>query len=238
MVNLFDLEYDILLYQFKLGLIVSSVCIGLFLIFFFRLDHDLLLWYHGRFNHTQYFNGKRVWITGGSSGIGEYLAYELTQQGARVAISARRETELNKVAQSCRGKYAPAIPIVFDQLDYSKHQSTLDEVISKLGGLDIIVINAGRSQRALAVETDLQVTRDIIDLNVISYVNLTKCVLPYFQKQKSGTIVATSSVAGKIGSTLSSSYSLTKWAIIGYYNALRTEVADDGISVCMVCPGM
>jgi len=127
--------------------------------------------------------------------------------------------------------------VVFDQLDYASHQPVLNEVIEKLGGLDIIVINAGRSQRALAVETDLQVTLDILELNVLSYVSLTKLVVPYFQKQRRGSIVVTSSVAGKFGSTLSSSYSLTKWAINGYFNTVRTEVADSGINVTIVCPG-
>lgn len=128
---------------------------------------------------------------------GEYLAYELTQQGAKVAISARRQDALQKVAQSCRPE--AAIPIVMDQLDLSSHESILQQVIDKLGGLDIIVINAGRSQRALAEETELQVTRDIFELNVISYINLTKLVIPYFKKQGHGSIVVTSSVSGKFG---------------------------------------
>lgn len=71
MVSVFDIEFDMLYYIFKILIGISLASLGIFLTFFFRLDHDLLLFLHGRFNHSNYYKGKKVWITGGSSGIGK-----------------------------------------------------------------------------------------------------------------------------------------------------------------------
>jgi len=177
--------------------------------------------------------------TGASTGIGRALALEMVKRGAKVALSARREIELHQVAAECNKICAnSAVVVVFDQLKYNQFGKTLNEVCTALGGrIDIVVINAGRSQRGLAEETELAVTRELTELNVFSYVALTLAVLPIFFKQHEGQFVITSSVSGKVGTGLSSSYCLTKHALQGYYNALRSEVADRNVAVTIINPG-
>jgi dehydrogenase/reductase SDR family protein 7 len=106
-----------------------------------------------------------------------------------------------------------------------------------MGKIDIIVLNAARSQRGLVERTVLSIDREIFDLNVIGTLSMTKAALPHMIERKSGHVVAISSVAGKMGAPVSGSYSATKHALQGFFNTLRYEVADRNITVSTVCPG-
>jgi short-subunit dehydrogenase len=106
-----------------------------------------------------------------------------------------------------------------------------------MGKIDIVVLNAARSQRGIIERTVLAIDREIFDLNVIGTFSMTKAVLPYMIERKSGHLVAISSVAGKMGAPVSGSYSATKHALQGFFNTLRYEVADRNITVTTVCPG-
>ena len=191
--------------------------------------------------------GKVVWIVGASSGIGEALAIELAKHGAKVVLSARRKAELDRVAALCVGPF-PAFVLPLDVLDYDAHPKALAALLAKHGSLDIAVLNAGRTQRALAETTEVEVTRQMLDLNVISQISIAKQCLTHFlakpeplagagSGQQRGLFVVTSSVSGKFGAPVASSYCATKHALHGYFDALRLEVADRGVGVCMVCPG-
>lgn len=184
------------------------------------------------------FEKKVVWITGASSGIGEALAYELAQRGAKLILSARRTEALMKVADKCLSLGAPeAEALRLDVCDLSAHAATVAYVVRKYGRIDILVNNAGRSQRGLAERTPPAVDADMFQLNVLAPLALTKAVLPQMLTQGSGHIVTTSSVAGKVGSPISATYSATKHAIQGFMDSLRMEVGSRGITVTNICPG-
>ena len=182
---------------------------------------------------------------GASSGIGEALAVELAKHGAKVVLSARRKAELDRVANLCVGPF-PAFVLPLDVLDYDAHPKALAALLAKHGSLDVAVLNAGRTQRALAETTEVEVTRQMLDLNVLTQVSLAKHYLDHFLSkpepivesgQQRGLFVVTSSVCGKFGAPVASSYCATKHALHGYFDTLRLEVADRGVGVCMVCPG-
>jgi dehydrogenase/reductase SDR family protein 7B len=103
--------------------------------------------------------------------------------GAKVIISARREEKLHELAAECRAHgYEPFVQPL-DVTDSEKLAATVDNIVHKFGRIDSVVLNAGRSQRAIAVETSLDETKQLLDLNFISYVALTKQVLPHMIKQ-------------------------------------------------------
>jgi dehydrogenase/reductase SDR family protein 7B len=110
-------------------------------------------------------------------------------------------------------------------------------VMNKFGRIDILINNGGQSQRSEAVNTDETEERKLFEINYFSAVNLSKAVLPYMLKQKGGHIVVVSSIAGKFGFYLRSSYSAAKHALHGYFESLRLETEKKGIKILMVCPG-
>ena len=186
--------------------------------------------------HTA-FSQKVVWITGASSGIGAQLARDYAAAGAQVVISARREDQLNTVGRECSllGKHPLILPL--DVTDYVAQKEAVSSIIEEYGHIDILVLNAGRSQRSLALETDLEHTRSLMELNVMSYIALAKEVGPMMVKRGKGDIVVVGSVAGKTPSPLQSTYSATKFALQGYFDVLRSELYQYGVNVLLVCPG-
>ncbi|WP_441000975.1 SDR family oxidoreductase [Fodinibius sp. SL11] len=182
------------------------------------------------------FQDKIVWITGASSGIGEALTYELNKQGAKVIISSRRQKALQKVKTSCL--QASKVHII--PLDLTKTEelpSKAEEAISHWGAVDYLFNNGGISQRSEAINTQMNVIRQVMEINFFGTVALTKAVLPSMIERKSGHIVVTSSVMGKFGTRLRSSYAASKHALHGYFDSLRQEVYDKNIDVSLVCPG-
>lgn len=183
------------------------------------------------------FKDKIVWITGASSGIGEALTHEFTRQGAKLVLSARREDELKRVA---RQTGLPDTQILILPLDAEKpdtFEGNVQTVVRTFGRIDLLVLNAGVSQRSLVLATDLSVDRRIMEINYFGVIGLAKRVLPVFTTQQSGHFVVTSSVVGYIGTPMRSAYAASKHALHGFFDALRAEHWRDGISVTIVCPG-
>ncbi len=184
-----------------------------------------------------YFNQKVVWITGASSGIGEAMALELAKAGASLVLSARRVEELERVKQSTR---LPDERVMVLPLDVTKFELATDkaaEIVARFGRIDVMVHNAGVSQRSFVRDTSLDVYQRIMDVDFFSTVALTKAVLPYMTSQKSGHFIVISSVAGKVGTPMRSGYNAAKHALHGFYDSLRAEVFEDNIRVTVVCPG-
>ena len=182
------------------------------------------------------FEGKLIWITGASSGIGEALAYEWSKQGARLILSARREKELERVKEACA--HSDRCTIV--PLDLSKQhdiEATAERLLEQFGCIDILVNNGGISQRSLAIETDVSVDRRIMEVDYFSGVILSKKLLPAMISKGSGHIVAISSIVGKFGFPLRSAYSAAKHAMHGFYESVWAELHTQGICVTVVCPG-
>lgn len=159
-----------------------------------------------------------VWITGASSGIGKSLGIVLARHGVKLCLSARREDELEKVKLECLAgsslKPADILVLKMDMLQTDKHEDYFDQVIKHFGQVDVLVNNAGRSQRALWQNIELQVDRELFDLDVFSIVNLTRVYVRYVEKNKlEGHVAVTSSTAGLLGVPNSCSYVGAKHAI-------------------------
>lgn len=180
---------------------------------------------------------KIIWITGASSGIGEALVYECAKQNAFIIVSSRREDELIRVANNANLTSENSLIIPFDLANTNHVKDYAQQIISKFGRIDILINNGGQSQRGEAIETSNETERQLFEINYFSAVNLSKAVLPHMLKNGSGKIVIVSSIAGKFGFYLRSSYSAAKHALYGYFESLRLEVEKKGISVLMVCPG-
>ena len=183
------------------------------------------------------FKDKVIWITGASSGIGESLAIEFAKRGARLILSARREEELNRVLNLTKLPSLDIMLLPFDLNDTSKASGLAAQVINKFGRIDMLINNGGFSQRSEAIETPIEVDRLLMEVNYFSYINLSKAVLPYMKRQKNGHIVIVSSIAGKFGFYLRSSYSAAKHALHGFFETLRLETETLGIKILIVCPG-
>lgn len=180
--------------------------------------------------------GKVVWITGASSGIGKALAAECALQGAQVVLSARRLEELEKVRISLLNP-DHHISVAMDITDEAQVRHAYEQVLDEKGRIDWLINNAGLSQRALIADTTMQTERAIMEIDYFSQVFLTKLVLPTFLAQKSGRIAYISSVAGLLGTQYRASYSAAKAAIHMWANSLRAEVEQDGVNVSVIFPG-
>lgn len=194
------------------------------------------------------FEGKTVWITGASSGIGEAMAYEFYMAGAQVILSARRKSELERVRDKCLSfrdfeGYNAVPPPFIVPLDLSKPEemaAAVGEVDRKCGSdfVDILVHNGGVSTRALAEEMAWEVDESVMKVNYLGPVALTKAVLPLMlQHAKGGHLVAISSVQGIIGLPSRTAYSASKHAMHGFFDGLRAELASRKIDVSLICPG-
>jgi NADP-dependent 3-hydroxy acid dehydrogenase YdfG len=181
-----------------------------------------------------------IWITGASSGIGEALVKALSRAGARLVLSSRKESELQRVKDECIAAGASGgdlLVLPLDVLDYAAMPAAVQTVLNAFGRIDKLVNNAGTSQRSFCLETDLEVYRTMFELNVLGQIALTKAVLPVMVEQGSGHLLVTSSVAGKVGVPLRTGYCAAKHAVMGFFDALRTEVAHLGIRVTTITPG-
>jgi short-subunit dehydrogenase len=182
------------------------------------------------------FTNRVVWITGASSGIGKALAIELSNQDAKLVISARNEEKLEVVKQACYN--SDSVKVL--PLDLENHPSLSEkalEAIKWFGRIDILVNNGGVSQRSLVKDTMLSVDKRIMDINYLGTIALTKAILPHFIDNKSGQFVVTTSIVGKIGTPLRSSYAASKHALHGFFDSLRAENHKYNIAVTIVCPG-
>ena len=183
----------------------------------------------------KYFEGKTVWITGASSGIGKAMALHLSQVGAKLILSSRKEATLKAVAAECVTDDIEIIP-----LDLQDHEA-LDTIIannaSRLSTVDVLINNGGISQRSSVVDTEFEVYKKLMDVNYLGTVKLSQAVLPHFIKRNKGHYVVVSSMAGKFGVPVRSGYSASKMALHGFFDALRAEMYKTDIMVTMVCPG-
>jgi short-subunit dehydrogenase len=182
-------------------------------------------------------NDNVVWITGASSGIGEALAYAFGERGAKLVLSARRESELNRVKANIKMREEDVFVLPLDIENTAAFDVALQRVIARFGTVDILVNNAGISQRSLVKDTPVAVDKRLMDVNYIGTVALTKTVLPVMLTKQSGHIVVVTSAVGKFGSPWRSGYSASKHALHGFFDAMRAELYNDNIKVLLVCPG-
>lgn len=180
--------------------------------------------------------GKTAWITGASSGIGEALAKAFVAGGGSAVLSGRNVAELERVASES-GAPDHCLILPFDTMDFAALPDKVSAAIAFRGGIDVLVNNAGISQRSLAIDTDFSVYDRIIGVDLLAPIALTQALLPHLLARGSGQLVMISSVAGKAGIPLRTAYCAAKHGLIGYSDALRTEVAGQGVAVLVVAPG-
>lgn len=184
-----------------------------------------------------FFDNKVVWITGASSGIGEALAKEFAQQGAKLILSARNENELNRVKESCNTAPENVYILPLDLSLSTDIQPKSLWAMARWERIDYLINNAGIASRGQVVKTEMDVFRKVMETNFFGSIALTKEVLPSMLSKKMGHIVVVSSMAGKLGSPLLSTYSSSKHALHGFFDTLRTEVRKAGIYITIVVPG-
>ncbi|MFT5141646.1 MAG: dehydrogenase/reductase SDR family protein 7B [Rhodothermales bacterium] len=179
---------------------------------------------------------KIVWITGASSGIGAALAREYASRGARCVLSARGIERLHAVKNSC-DRPGDHVVLPLDTSEFDTHEAAVEAAEKAAGPIDILVLNAGIGQRGSALETDLGVARRIMDVNFTGTISLAQASAKRMVSRRSGQIVVISSVLGRVAIPGSSAYSASKFALHGYFEALRGEIFPHNISVSLVCPG-
>lgn len=177
-----------------------------------------------------------VVITGASSGIGEALAYRAAELQYNICLAARNLDKLKAVQAACEQKGSRVIAVQADVQIEADCQRIIDETVAAFSGIDILINNAGISMRALLKDCDLQVIKQLMDINFWGCVYCTKFALPYLLKSK-GTVVGVSSIAGIKGLPARTGYSASKFAMHGFLESLRIENLKTGLKVLVACPG-
>jgi dehydrogenase/reductase SDR family protein 7B len=183
-----------------------------------------------------YYNGKTIWITGASSGIGEALALALSREGAKLILSARRTSELDRVKASCA--HPELVDII--AMDLSSEESVNEAIqicLSNHSRIDMLFNNGGISQRAEALSTDMEIVRRVLEIDFFSNVRLSQAIALHMKEQGGGHIIITSSLMGKWGFYLRSAYAAAKHALHGYYDSMRMEVEQFNIKITLLTPG-
>jgi NADP-dependent 3-hydroxy acid dehydrogenase YdfG len=182
--------------------------------------------------------GKVALVTGASSGIGEATAIALAAEGAKVALAARRQDRLEALQQKLVSGGAEATTISLDVTDEQQCRDAVAATRNRLGGLDIVINNAGLMLLGPILDADTEDWRRMINTNVLGLMYLTHAALPHLVAQRSGDIVNISSVAGRVARLGSGAYNASKWGVNAFTESLRQEVTERGVRVSVVEPGL
>ncbi|MBC6314971.1 SDR family NAD(P)-dependent oxidoreductase [Listeria grandensis] len=185
---------------------------------------------------NDFLKGKTVLITGASNGLGAEIARQVAAQGAHTILTARRTEKLAELATQIQAEYG--VISAYHKMDMTNFDE-IAAVVQKIGDtkIDVLVNCAGFGIFEEAVTTDFETVKQMFETNVLGLMRLTQLVLPAMLARKSGHIINIASQAGKIATPKSSAYSGTKFAVLGYSNALRMEVKPANIHVTTVNPG-
>jgi short-subunit dehydrogenase len=183
------------------------------------------------------FKDHVIIITGASSGIGRELAYQLAGQGASLSLAARDQGRLDEVAAECRKFGGKALIVPTDVADPAQCSALVRKTIEQYKRIDVLINNAGLSMSARFDEiSDIGLFEHLMQVNYLGSVYCTYYALPYL-KQTRGRIVGISSLTGKNGVPTRSGYAASKHAMAGFFDSLRIELADSGVTVTMIYPG-
>ena len=181
------------------------------------------------------FKDRNIIITGASSGIGAALAVEFASEGARLHLLARNMERLSNVAQACRSIGAQVEEYQVDMADMASIDSFCATYLDKGCGLDVLVLNAGISQRSDALSTEASVTRGIMETDFFGPVHMTTCLAGLIRSSKDFRIAVTSSISGLFGFPLRSAYCAAKHALFGYFETI--EIENPQVRVTFLIPG-
>lgn len=184
------------------------------------------------------FLNKVIWITGASSGIGEALSYEFSKRGALLILSSRSESKLLEVKQNLplNNDKAKVLPVDLEQLN--ELEKKVEKALSFFGKIDFFISNAGVAVKDFALNTPLEIDVKLMNINYFSSILISKALLPHFIQRNAGHIVVTSSLSGKYGVPKIASYAASKHALHGFYETLRSEIANYNIFLTIIIPGI
>lgn len=184
------------------------------------------------------FKDKTVFITGAGGGIGKAIALIFAKKGAYVALADVKKEYVEKVAEEIKAIGGKALVLAVDVTDYASVKNAVNETVNAFGSLDVAVNNAGVVGIGSIEEIDEQEWDRVLSVNARGVFICTKAVLEVMKPQKSGAIINTASIAGKMGMAHLSHYVASKFAVIGFTNSIAKEVAETGITVNAICPGI
>ncbi len=186
-----------------------------------------------------WYRGKKVLITGGSKGIGRATAVRLAGLGAHVVVAARGQAALDETVAAMTaagGANQTFGAVAFDVTDTTAVDAATQEVLGLLGGLDLLVCNSGYAETGVVSEADPGIFEDLMRVNYLGHVNVVRALAPHFQAQGSGDICLVSSMLGFLGLYGYAAYSASKFAIVGFAQAFRQEMALSGVRVTLFYP--
>jgi short-subunit dehydrogenase len=181
--------------------------------------------------------GARIIITGASSGIGWALAEQLAGEKSRLILASRAQDKLEELASSIRQKGGEAHTIATDVTEAAERARLIETTVSRLGGLDVLVNNAGVGAMGFFSEADESRLRRIFEVNFFATTELTRLALPHLRQGKNPMVVNVSSILGRRAIPGCTEYCASKFALAGWSEGLRAELSQQGIHVLLVCPG-
>ncbi|MGY1749446.1 SDR family NAD(P)-dependent oxidoreductase [Modestobacter sp. SYSU DS0511] len=181
--------------------------------------------------------GKVALVTGASSGIGEATAIALAEAGAAVAVGARRRDRLDALAERIGSTGARVLTLDLDVTDEQQCRTAVERTRSELGGLDVLVNNAGVMLLGTIVGADPEDWRRMLHTNVLGLMYMTHAAIEGMVEQGSGDVVNISSVAGRTARLGAGVYNASKWAVNAFSESLRQEVTQRGVRIGLVEPG-
>ncbi len=181
------------------------------------------------------YKDKIIWITGASSGIGEALVEEFAKDGATVIASSHEPEELERVKKKYNTEKIHTV--VFNLGEPDQVAKAAEQVLKEFGRVDVLMNNGGISQRAMAIESPIEVDRRLMEIDYFAGVILTKAVLPGMIERGYGHIGVTSTISGKFGFPMRSAYAAAKHALFGFYESLLAENYNKGLRVTIFSPG-
>jgi NADP-dependent 3-hydroxy acid dehydrogenase YdfG len=186
---------------------------------------------------TKKLEGKVALITGASAGIGQACARALAGEGARLVLTARRQERLDTLKKDVESLGTAAVSVTGDAREEQTAIETVKAAVDAFGRLDILINNTGAGNYKNLVDTSAEDYDGLMDTNVRSTFLFTRHTVPVMLKQKSGTILMISSMAGIYGFGGEAVYCMTKFAQVGFAQALDRELRESGIKVGAICPG-
>lgn len=189
-------------------------------------------------SHTRRLPGLRILITGASQGIGRALALEAARRGAQVLAAARSTALLSELADEARAAGHPLVTVQADVTSPDDRHKMLTAARDLLGGLDVLINNAGIGATGHFADAAPERLRSIFEVNFFGTTETTRVLLPLLKEGRTPAILNISSIAGRCGIPARSEYSASKYAVQGWSEALRAELAKDGVDVLLVNPGL